>query len=263
MLSLLFSVAHAQTPQQIVQQVVNTEHAADENDHSRWVYVEEINKPKEHLLQWVAGTQQGDVRRVLEKDEQRLSESQQHDLIQKFLHDSRAQQKEVSESNHDVQQIDRLLELLPAAFVWTQTGASATVTFLHFEPAPNFHPPTREARIFAGMAGDLIADNQQHRIRSMRGHLIHDVTFGGGILGKLREGSFFSLEQEQVGPSLWQLTSFHLRLKGNAFLFKSVSLEQDDERSRFRPEPPAITLTQAAALVMSQPEAVQYSTKLR
>jgi hypothetical protein len=104
------------------------------------------------------------------------------------------------------------------------------------------------------MTGDLVVDNQQHRIRSMSGHLIHNVVFGGGILGRLKENSFFSLEQAQVGQDLWELTAIHVHLVGNALLFKSVSLQQDDERSRFEPAPPAVTLDQAATLVMSQPE---------
>jgi hypothetical protein len=91
----------------------------------------------------------------------------------------------------------------------------------------------------------------------MSGHLLHDVTFGGGLLGKLKKGSSFSLEQEQVGPSLWQLTAFHIRLEGNALLFKSVSLQQDDKRASFEAEPSTVTLDEAANVVMSQPEAVQ------
>ncbi|MGB9146694.1 MAG: hypothetical protein WCC14_12785 [Acidobacteriaceae bacterium] len=249
-----FSVAHAQSPQQIIQQVVNTEHAADENDHSQWGYLEEIHKPKEQVLQRVAGTQQGNVQLVIERNGERLSASEQRDLIQNFLRDPRAQKKQISESNHDIQQIEDLLELLPVGFVWTQTGATATETFLHFEPAPHFHPPTREARVFGSMAGDIVIDNEQHRIRSMNGHLMREVRFGGGILGKLKEGSSFSLEQEQVGPSLWQLTAFHLRLEGDALLFKSISLQEDDERSDFKPEPSTITLDQAATEIMSQPE---------
>ena len=94
----------------------------------------------------------------------------------------------------------------------------------------------------------------------MRGHLMREVTFGGGILGRLKEGSAFSLKQEEVGPSLWQLTEFHVQLEGNALLFKNISLQQDDERSRFEPEPPTITLEKAADIVMSQPRAVQQQT---
>ena len=260
-LALSLSVAHAQSPQEMIQQVVNTEYTADESDDSQWIYLEEIQKPKEHLLQWVASTQQGDVQRVLERNEESISESQQRDLIQAFLHDTRAQNKQIAESHHDYKQIYDLLQLLPVAFLWTQTGATATVTSFHFEPDPNFHPPTREARIFASMVGDLVADNQQHRIVSMRGHLIHDVAFGGGILGKLKEGGSFSLEQEQVGQSLWQLTAFQIHIEGNALLFKRISLLQEDNRSEFQPEPSATTLDQAATAVFRQPEAAKARTE--
>ena len=110
------------------------------------------------------------------------------------------------------------------------------------------------------MTGDLVVDNQQHRIWKVKGHLIHDVTFGGGLLGRLKERSSFSLEQQQVGPALWELTAIHVHLVGNALLFKSVSLQEDDERSRFQPEPANVTLEQAAASVMTQPELVACSS---
>jgi hypothetical protein len=251
--ALSFSTLRAQSPQQIIQQVVDVERKADQNDHSNWIYLEESDKPKEHVVQWVAATQRGDVERILEKDDQQLPEVRQRDRIEKFLHDTRAQNKQVEEANHDNRQIDDLLKLLPAAFVWTQTGSTATTTSLHFDPAPNFHPPTREARVFSSMTGDLVVDNQQHRICKIKGHLIHDVTFGGGILGRLKEKSSFALDQQRVGPSYWELSQIHVHLEGNALLFKSVSLQQDDKRSKFQPEPADVSLEQAAILVMNQP----------
>ena len=253
-LAFSFSPLLAQSPQQIIQQAVNAERTADQNDHSNWIYLEESDKPKEHVLQWVASTQQGNVERVLEKDAQSLPEARQRETIEKFLHDTKAQNKQVEEANHDNQQIDVLLKLLPEAFVWTQTGATATTTSLHFDPAPGFHPPTREARVFSSMTGDLVVDNQQHRICKVKGHLMHDVTFGGGLLGRLKERSSFSLDQQQVGPSVWELTAIHVHLEGNALLFKSVSLQQDDKRSRFQSEAANVTLEQAATSVMGQPE---------
>lgn len=262
MLALGFSTGQAQTPQQIIQQAVNAERTADQNDHSNWIYLEESDKPKEHVLQWVAATQQGNVERVLERDARQLPEGEQRELIQKYLHDPRAQKKQVEEDSHDNKQIDDLLKLLPEAFIWTQTGATATTTSLHFEPAPNFHPPTREARVFSSMTGDLVVDNQQHRICKVKGHLMHDVTFGGGLLGRLKERSSFALEQQQVGPSLWELTAIHVHLEGNALLFKSVSLQQDDKRSKFQPQVSGVTLEQAASLVMSEPKLFACSDSL-
>jgi hypothetical protein len=261
-LALCSATVHAETPQQIIQQAVNAERTADQNDRSNWIYLEESDKPKEHVLQWVVATQTGNVERVLEKDARQLPEAEQRELIQKYLHDSRAQKKQIEEGNHDNKQIDDLLSLLPAAFIWTQTGATATTTSLHFEPAPNFHPPTREARVFSSMTGDLVVDNKQHRICKIKGHLIHDVTFGGGLLGRLKERSSFALEQQQVGPSVWQLTAIHVHLEGNALLFKSVSLQQDDRRSKFQPEAADATLEQAATSVMNEPKLFACSESL-
>lgn len=251
LLTFCCTLAPAQNAQSLIQRVVNTELAANKSDHSNWAYLEEIKKPKEHLVQWVAATQSGNIERVIVKNEQKLSSSEEQAAIQKFMHDTHAQKKQISESEHDNKQIDDLLMLLPGAFRWTQTDSNTTDTYLHFEPDPNFHPPTREAKVFSGMAGNLIVDNQQHRIRSMSGQLIQEVTFGGGLLGKLKKGSSFSLEQAQVGPSLWQLTAIHVHLDGNALLFKSVSLDQDDERTKFAVEDANMTLGQAASFVMT------------
>lgn len=248
------AVLDAQSAQQLIQRVVDTEHFADQADHSNWVYLEEIRKPGEHLSQWVASTQHGNVERPLERNDALIPEAGQHEAVEDSLHDRKAQSKQIEESDHDNKQVDDLLKLLPVAFVWTKVNETSTSTTFHFEPAPNFHPPTREARVFSSMTGDLTADNHEFRIVSIRGHLMREVTFAGGLLGKLNEGSSFSLEQEEVGPNLWQLTQIHVHLSGTALLFKSISLEQDDERSRFEAEPASVTLDQAAEIVMTQPE---------
>jgi hypothetical protein len=252
-LALSFGIAHAQTPQQIIQQVVDTERAENRTDQSRWVYLEHSVKPKEQLLSWVATTPQGNVDRVLVKDGRELAEPEQLTAIQKFVHDPHAQKKQMAENAHDYQQVDDILRLLPDGFIWTVLKTTPEETTLHFVPNPAFHPPTHEARVFAAATGELIADNRQHRIRSVHGTLIHDVTFGGGLLGRLKQGGSFAIEQQQVTPSLWQLTLIHIHLDGSALLFKSISFQEDDDRSRFTRQPDNVTLDQAAAAVSQQP----------
>ena len=256
-LALPVTVARAQTPQQIIQQVVDTERTENKNDQSRWVYLEHSVKPKEQLLCWVANTPQGNVDRVLVKNGHELAVPEQQTQIQKFVHDPHAQKKQMAENAHDYQQIDDLLRLLPDGFIWTVLKTTPDETTLHFVPNPAFHPPTHEARVFAAATGELIADNHQHRIRSVHGTLIHDVTFGGGLLGRLKQGGSFAIEQQQVAPSLWQLTLIHIHLDGSALLFKSISFQEDDDRSRFTKQPDSVTLDQAAAAVLQQPGSAQ------
>lgn len=259
-LALPLVPAYAQTPQQIIQQVVDTERTENKNDHSQWIYLDHSVKPKEQLLRWVATTSNADVDRVLAKDGRELPKPEQQTEIQKFLHDPHAQKKQMAESAHDYQQVDDLLRLLPDGFSWTLVNATPEETTLHFVPNPNFKPPTHEARVFAAATGDLVADNRQHRIRSVHGTLVHDVTFGGGLLGRLKQGGSFAIEQQQVAPSLWQLTLIHIHLDGSALLFKSISFQEDDDRSRFTPEQNSVTLDQAARAVMHQPGSAQQQT---
>lgn len=248
------ALAHAQSPQAIIRQAVDTERAGNRSDHTNWIYLEQINKPKDNVRQWVAATQQGNVDRVFQKNDHKLPESQQRELVAKFMHDPRAKKKQIEESDHDNKQIDDLLKLLPDAFRWTQTGLTSTDVLLHFEPNPDFHPPTREARVFGGMTGDVAIDRRQHRIASINGLLTRDVTFGGGILGRLKKGSTFSLQQVDVGKASWQLTAIHVHLEGKALLFKSVSMQEDDQRTQFEQEPSDISLGAAATLALRQPD---------
>ena len=248
------SLAHAQSPQAIIRQAVDAERAGNRSDHTNWVYLEQIAQPKNNVRQWVATTQQGNVDRVFEKNNRKLTESQQRGAIDKFMRDPGAKKKQIEENNHDSQQIDAFLKLLPDAFHWTQTSLTPTEIILHFEPNPSFRPPTREARVFGGMTGDIAIDRRQHRIVSMRGLLTRDVTFGGGILGRLKKGSTFSLEQADEGKVSWQLTAIHVHLEGRALLFKSVSMQEDDERSQFQLAPSDINLDAAATLAMRQPD---------
>jgi hypothetical protein len=256
-LALSLPLAHAQTPQQIIQQIVDTERAENKNDHSHWIYLDHSVKPKEQLLCWVATTPQGNVDRILVKDGREQLEPEQQTQIQKFVHDPHAQKKQMTENAHDYQQLDDILRLLPDGFIWTVLRTTPEETTLHFVPNPAFHPPTHEARVFAAATGELVADNHQHRIRSVHGTLIHDVTFGGGLLGRLKQGGSFAIEQQQVAPSLWQLTLIHIHLDGSALLFKSISFQEDDDRSRFTQQLANPTLDQAASAVMQQPGSAQ------
>lgn len=250
------SGAWAQSPQILIQQVVDTERVANRNDHSNWVYLADDREAKTHVVEWVAATQEGDLKRVLVKDEHKVGEVEQREGVEHFVHDEHARKKQMTENQHDNQQADDLLKLLPEAFVWTVVNTNQSSATLHFEPEAGFHPPTREARVFSAMAGEVEVDTVQHRIRAMRGHLIHDVGFGGGLLGKLREGSSFALEQAPVGAGVWELTGLHVHLQGNALLFKSISLEQDETRTRFEEQVVTLSLEQAVGLVMSRPEEI-------
>ena len=219
---------------QMVQQAVETELAANKDDHSRWLYFEVDHKAEKSVTQWVAETGQGDLHRVLEENGRGLSEAQQRKKMDSFIQDTDAQAQQRKSAHHDDEQAAELLQLLPKAFVWTDAGAKEDTQLLHFKPDPGFHPPNRESRVFAAMEGEMAVDKEQHRIMSLKGKLVRDVKFGGGLLGDLKAGGSFDVERRKTGENEWQITETHVHINGHALLFKSISENEDDVKSKFK-----------------------------
>src|SRR5581483_6900749 len=245
LLAALCSSARGQDARDLVKQAVQTELAADAADHTRWLYFDVDRKPNSSVKQWVAETAAGDLQRVLESNGQKLTSADQKNKMESFIHDRGAQAKQRKSGQHDDKQATEMLSMLPRAFIWTKTGTQANSTVLHFKPDPNFHPPSWESRVFAAMEGDMLVDNAQHRIVSLKGRLIHDVKFGGGFFGNMRAGGTFDVERLETGKGEWQITETHVHIQGHALLFKSISEEEDEEKSKFKRIPGNLSLADA------------------
>ena len=244
--------AAKQNAQQLVQQAVQTELAANRDDHSQWLYYEVDRKPRNSVTQWVAETPHGDLDRVLEEDSQKLSAADQQKKMEGFIQNLDEQAQRRKAGQHDDDQATELLKLLPNAFVWTGTGSQAGKTTLHFQPDPKFHPPDREARVFASMEGDMTLDDAQHRIVSLKGRLIRDVKFGGGLFATLKAGGSFDVERRETGKAIWQITETHVHIEGHALLFKSISEQEDDVKTRFKALPDNLSFQQAEKELLAE-----------
>jgi hypothetical protein len=243
-----------QNAKEIVQLAVQTELAASRDDHSRWLYYDIDSKPGSTVAQWVAETGGGSLRRVIQENGHPLPLAEQHQRMDRFVQDTQAQARQRKSGQHDDKQAAEMLRLLPGAFVWTITGANGNSTVLHFRPDPNFEPPDWTTRVFAAMEGDMVVDNSQHRIVSLRGRLIHSVKFFLGLFGNLKSGGTFDVERRETGPSIWQITATHVHIQGTALLFKDISQVEDDEKFQFKPLPADITLPQAETELLKQGE---------
>lgn len=246
------TAAAAQSPKQVVQEAVRAELAADAADHSLWLYYEVDRKPNDGVVQWAAQTRMGELDRVLQQDGHRLTLAQQRAKLNTFIHDSSAQAKQRRGSQHDDKQATQMLNLLPRAFIWTIDRHEGSTTYLHFRPDPNFNPPTWESRVFAAMEGDMEVEDQAHRIVSLRGRLISEVKFGWGLFGSLEPGGTFDVERRQVGRGIWQITETHVHIQGHALIFKSISEQEDDVKSKFEELPSDISMQAAEQKLMAE-----------
>jgi hypothetical protein len=202
--------------------------------------------------QWVAETNNGDLKRVLKENGRALDTSQQQLRMKGFAENTTTQAKQKKNNRHDDEQARQMLSMLPQAFVWTRLRDQNGRTVLHFAPDPKFRPTSNEARVFAAMEGKMTVDDRQHRIVSLQGRMIHDVKFGFGLLGHLQAGGSFDVERRETGNGVWQITETHVHVAGRALLFKSISDQEDDVKSQFKQISPKLPTDSAEKLLMTQ-----------
>lgn len=235
-----------------VRAVVTNELAADANDHSRWMYRDENGVPGKNTVKLVVQTAQGDLSRTIERDGHPLPPEQQkadEQRMDAFAQDASLRQKQKQNHLQDAAKASSLTKMLPDGFLWTFAGQNGAETTLNFKPDPNFHPPTREARVFAAMEGTMVVNTEQKRIQELKGKLTRDVNFGYGLLGRLQKGGTFEIERQQIAPRIWAITATHVHIHGRALIFKSIGEEQDEVTSHYHPTPPSLSLEAAAKML--------------
>ena len=162
------------------------------------------------------------------------------------------QRKLQQASSRKAEQGARLFRILPDIFLFSYAGRQENLVTLTFSPNPNFQPPSLEARVFHCMQGEVTVDIREERLAAISGHLQEDVSFGGGVLGRLDKGGKFEVRQIEVSPGHWEMIALTLDMKGKALLFKAVGVYESENHSDFQRVPDWLTLAEAAAILNKQ-----------
>jgi hypothetical protein len=112
------------------------------------------------------------------------------------------------------------------------------------EHNPEFHPHSMFQDAFVHIAAKVWVDHEHDQLVHAEGRVLSDISFGGGILGKLYKGSFVALDQSEVQPGIWLPTHYQYDFSGRKFLFSFEEHELIDARHyrRVGNPPEALTL---------------------
>jgi hypothetical protein len=204
-------------------------------------------------------TRDGDVARLIAVNDQpptadraaaeraRLDNLLAHPELQTHRH-----KKEKEDSNRE----NEMVRLLPDAFLYTYRGIVETPNGpawrLSFQPNDKFIPPDREAELYHGMAGELWIDCAQKRMARLDAHLIADVNFGWGMIGRLYKGGTILVIQKDVGDNHWESTHLKLNLTGKILMIKSLVIQSTEDGSDYKPVSNTLTYKDAIRLLESE-----------
>jgi hypothetical protein len=100
-------------------------------------------------------------------------------------------------------------------------------------PNPDFHPRSMFESALAHVTAKIWVDHDSDELVRGEAHVLSDISFGGGVLGKLYRGGFVSMEQAEVAPGIWLPTRTEYDFTGRKFLFPFAE-HQVIEASHYR-----------------------------
>jgi hypothetical protein len=239
----------------LVRAVVANELKAQDESHGRWMYRVEREQQGKKKAKEVVQTGQGSLDRLVALDGQPLTAKEQQDekeRIGNLVRNPAEQQKLEQTRKKDAEQCKAFFKMLPDALTFIYASRDGDVIKLNYRPNPSFQPPSREARVFHEMEGEMWVQETQRRLARIQGQLVADVKFAGGLLGHLEKGGHFSVEQRELSPGQWDLTFMEVDMKGKALFFKTIDVNEKEYRSDFRTVPDDLTLAEAADMLIKQ-----------
>jgi hypothetical protein len=239
----------------LVRATVANELRTQPASESHWIYRVEREEQGKATGKEVIQADHGSIERLVSVDGRPLNTNQELEetnRIQSLVKNVSEQRTMEQTRKKEAQQCEELFKLIPEAFNFTYVGTERNLVKLNYQPNPAFQPPTREARVFHALTGEMWIDAAQRRLVRMRGQLVADVKFAGGLLGYLQKGGHFDAEQQELSPGRWELTSLDVDIQGKALLFKTIAIQQKERRTNFRTVPASLTLADAAEMLTKQ-----------
>ena len=142
----------------------------------------------------------------------------------------------------------QLLQLLPKAFLLVPNGEENGCTRFAFRPNPNFQPSSYEERAIHAMGGTVSLRQPEGRLCHLHATIEQPVEFGFGLLGTIEKGGYFDLERKPVDGNNWKSDHISVHVQGKILMLKSLTREQETQRSEIKVIPQHLSLEQAGQL---------------
>ena len=239
----------------LVRAVIRNELSPAGGNDARWKYVLHKDVEGKQELREVVETRAGSLDRLVAIAGKPLSEGEQRaesDRIFRLSHNAEEQRKFEESRRKEAEQCSRFLAMIPDAFLFEYGGESGALIKVIFKPNPGFQAPSREGKVLHEMAGEIWVEARQRRLVSIRGQIVDDVKFGGGLLGHLEKGGQVTVKRSEIQPGHWELTEMEVNMKGKALILKNIAVQQKEQHTDFHAVPEDLSLADAAGILLHQ-----------
>jgi hypothetical protein len=253
------STLRAQSPTQsahdLVKDVVYNE-LQERRQVSLWQYRVDKRVGNQTTIEQEVETVAGPVSRVLQRQGKPLepaAQKKETDRLNNLLRNPSEQARMKQDHEAEEQRLERLMGAMPDAFLYTYDGTDDGNLRLSFEPNPAYNPPTYETRVYHALSGQIWIQPRQKRLVKIDAHILNEIDFGYGLLGRIEKGGHFQIVRGPVSESRWKTAMLNVHISGRVVFFKSINRDQDLKRSAFRSMPSNTSVKDAVTLLNGAP----------
>lgn len=129
--------------------------------------------------------------------------------------------------------VDAARQAYHATWLGRETHDGHVCAKLLLEPKPEFQPRSRSAEMLMHARATIWIDEASGQLARGNAEIIKDISFGGGILGKIYRGGGLDMQQAEIAPGVWFPTRYQYDFVGRKFLF-GFEVHEYTEISHYR-----------------------------
>jgi hypothetical protein len=130
--------------------------------------------------------------------------------------------------------IDELFRLYEFRIVGRETLDGRGAIVVTFEPRPGVKTETRGGKILKKFTGRAWVDEEDRQLVRVEAKLTGDLSFGFGLLAKLKKGSHAQIQRRKVNDEIWLPAEARFVGHGRLFLVKGLHIDALSEYSDYR-----------------------------
>jgi hypothetical protein len=170
--------------------------------------------------------------RALPKDELAKEDRKQQAREEKAR--QRSPEAQVESRRRETEAIDEIFRLYDMRVVRREPLEGRDAILVTFTPRPGVETTTRPGRIVKKFSGRAWIDEADRQLVRVEGELTDDLSFGFGILAKLKKGARAELKRRKVNDEIWLPAEARFVGHARIFLVKGIHIDALSEYSDYR-----------------------------
>jgi len=121
--------------------------------------------------------------------------------------------------------VDDIVQTLEFTIARREMRSGHPFIVITFVPKPNAKPTTRQGRLAKAFSGSMWINEAAREVERVEATAIDDLSFGFGIVARVRKGATVTAERKPVEGGVWMPTSLRFNGEGRAILFRKLDVE--------------------------------------